>query len=138
VPARYAAIIAPAQHTRSCCILVMTRGAADRGMRLAAGDHGDAWRPLQAVCFDIPPDAPQHLVPCRRQRRGIGHRRASHETNAGRRRKAEQVQQPAGRHMFHRRRSGRQHMKTRVLVPGGRQPLGGDGRRHTAARDKAK
>ena len=49
---------------------------------------------MQAVGFDIPPGAPQHLVACRRQRSEVRHVAAGHEADAGARRQAEQLDQP--------------------------------------------
>ena len=55
----------------------------------------------------------------------VRHGRAGHESDAGRERQSKDVARPCERDIFEDRGDGRHHSKAGVLVPGGRQPVGG-------------
>ena len=112
-------------------------GRPDRRVRFRAGDDRHARRPLEAERLDVPSDAAQHLVPCRRQRRHVRHRRTRDEADAGGARKIEQVEHPPGGDLLDRRHRGRQDVQAGVLIPRRREPVGGDRRRKAAAGHEA-
>ncbi len=95
-------------------------------------------RALQAVRFDVPAHPAEHFVARGGKCGGVRDRRTRDESNTRRRRKPEQLQQPACRDVLDRRGRRRQNVKAGVLVPRRSQPLGRHGSRHTAASDETK
>ena len=111
--------------------------AEHRHVHFAADHDAQRRRSVQAVRFDVPSGAPQHLVARRRQRREVRHVAAGDEADAGARRQAEQLQQPRAGDLFDDRRRRRQHVQAGGLIPDRRHPFRRQRRRQRAAGDEA-
>jgi hypothetical protein len=101
------------------------------------GDDPDRRRAAQAVALDVPAGRGEEVVPRRRQAGEVGHLAAGDDPEGGVLRQAEQVLEPASRHLLDDARGRRRQQEARVLVPDGRQPVGCDPRREGAAHDEA-
>ena len=102
-----------------------SQGANHRHVHFVADDNAQLRRILQSVGFDVPARPPEKLMSSRGERREVRHVAAGHEGNARVSGQAEQIDEPSPGDLFDDRCRRRHHKKRRVLVPGGRQPLGG-------------
>ncbi len=107
-----------------------------RRMDLVSDHHGHRRRPGQSPLVNVPPGPGQHGVTRRGERGEVGHRRAGHEARDRRGRQAEELDQPALRHLLERGGDGRGRERTGVLVPRRGQPVGGHSHRVRATDDE--
>ena len=91
----------------------------------------------ESVLLHVPVRALEHRVAASGEAGEIRHLPARHEADAGGRRQREQVEQPARRHFLDDRRRRPAGVEAGILVPGRRQPVGGEGRGQAAADDEA-
>ena len=106
-------------------------------MRLLAREHADRRRADQALLLDVPPDLGQDVVAGGGHRRRMRHLRARHERERPDVRQAQEVGDPGACDLFHDRRRRAGDVETGILVPGGRQPVGGERRRYRTADHEA-
>ncbi len=112
-------------------------GARDRDVGVGDGHDPQRGRPLQAARLHVPARVGERRVARRGQARDVGHLTAGDEADTAVGGKAEQLADPAGGDGLD---DGERRCRDRaaaVLIPGRREPVGGDGGGHGAADHEA-
>ena len=110
-----------------------THRAQHRLVPVLCCQHAQSGRAREALLLDIPLPLAQQLVAGGSKRRRMRHLRAGDERERCRRRDAEQIFEPRPADIFDDRFSGRGDIRRRILIPGGRQPIGGQRHRQRPA-----
>ena len=105
--------------------------------RSSPDDDADARRALEPVPREVPARPREHPVPRRRQGRHVRHLAAGHEAGRDAVGQPEQLPQPLERDLLDDAGTRRRSDQAGVLIPGRREPVGGDGSRQRAADDEA-
>ncbi len=115
----------------------VAEGVGDRDVNVGPDDDADGRRIDQPGLLDVPSRVPQDGVASGGQGGEVGHRRAAHEADRGPFGESEQLDEPGCDDLLDNGGARRCEIQADVLVPGGRQPIGREGRRHGAADHEA-
>ena len=124
-------------HERSRAEPEIAQRDVDGDVRFRRCDYVDARRADETVALHVPADALQHAVPRGGEAGEVRHLATRDETHPTPAWQVEHFEQPARGDLLERGRHRRDHVDTRVLVPRGHQPIGGEGDRNRAADDEA-
>ena len=105
----------------------------DRAVPLVPRHDADRRRADEPLLLDVPALPGQDRVAGCGQTGHVRHLAARHEREARGPGQAQQLEQPAAAHLLDDRRGRRHRVHAGVLVPGGREPVGGERRRDGAA-----
>ena len=109
----------------------------DGHVPLLADDHADGRRPGEAVAVHIPADPVEHVEARRGKPRHVRHLGARDEADGRLAGQPEQLDEPFPGHLLDHRRRRAAGVEAGVLVPGGGEPVGRQGRGNGAADHEA-